>query len=317
MTQSTTTILLLLMGLLCACNAGPTRAPATSLPGATDAQPQVLTQAPTDNLAPDSTPSLTPTTMPTLGPDEWKSMPVVPVGVSTQMIEVYQRGLERGRDPNRFSKFGDCQNILPYYLGMFDSGDYRLGDAYAYLQPTIDHFAGSWGRDSFAVKSGLNVAAVQTLYWTDPENCGADKSPMACEVEKFNPSIVIISFETWWADKPAGDYELRMRSLVDYLLSQDIVPILGTKADNMEGDYGINAAIARVAYDYGLPLWNFWGATYPLEGHGVVTDGFHLTGFGTRAYFDDPARMEMAWPWRNLTALQAIDAVYRSLNNLP
>jgi len=243
-------------------------------------------------------------------------MPVVPQSVSQRMMEVYQRGLARGRDPHRFSKFGDCQNINPYFLTMFDTGDYRLGP-YAHLQPTIDHFAGSWSRKSFAVKGGMNVAAVQILYYTDPANCSADKSPMQCEIDLYNPSIVLISFETWWADKPASDYEARLRSVVDFVLSQDIVPILATKADNLEGDHSINAAIARVAYEYELPLWNFWAAVQPLPSHGLTEDGFHLTGLGARAYFDDPMRMSLAWPWRNLTALQAIDAVYRSLNQLP
>lgn len=273
-------------------------------------------EAPTETLLPGVTPSPTVPPTPTLSPEDWMNWPVYPQGVSQRMRDVYQRGLARGRDPNRFSKFGDCQNVNPYFLTMFDTGDYRLGD-YAYLQPTIDHFAGSWGRDSFAVKGGLNVAAVQTLYWTDPANCGADKSPMECEIDRHNPSLVLISFETWWADKPASAYEARLRSLVDFVLSQDVVPILATKADNLEGDNAINAAIARVAHEYELPLWNFWAAAYPLDGHGVTEDGFHLTGLGTRSYFDDAGRMEMAWPWRNLTALQTIDAVYRALNNLP
>jgi hypothetical protein len=300
--------------LLASCTSGAGNSDATADLTATSLQ--VPTETLTATLPPGVTPSATASITPTLAPDAWKAMPVFPQVVSQRMIEVYQRGLARGRDPSHFSKFGDCQSVNPYFLTMFDTGDYHLGD-YAYLQPTIDHFAGSWERDSFAVKGGLNVAAVQTLYWTDPVNCGAGVSPMACEINKHNPSIVLISFETWWADKPASLYETRLRSLVDFVLSQDAVPILATKADNVEGDYGINAAIARVAYEYGIPLWNFWAATYPLDGHGVTEDGFHLTGFGTRSYFDDPVRMESAWPWRNLTALQAIDAVYRALNNIP
>ncbi len=301
--------------LLVSCTPGWGNSEATPSETATTIPVQIETG--TATLPPGVTPSATASVTPTLAPDAWNAMPVVPQGVSQRMIEVYQRGLARGRDPAHFSKFGDCQSVNPYFLTMFDTGDYRLGETYAYLQPTIDHFAGSWGRDSFAVKGGLNVAAVQTLYWTDPTNCGVDKSPMECEIDNYNPSIVLISFETWWADKPASLYETRLRSLVDFVLSQDAVPILATKADNVEGDYGINAAIARVAYEYGIPLWNFWAATYPLEGHGVTEDGFHLTGFGTRSYFDDAVRMELAWPWRNLTALQAIDAVYRALNNIP
>ena len=75
----------------------------------------------------------------------WQDLPIIP-DVSSEMIEVYQRGLERGNDPARFSKIGDCQNITTYFLAMFDSGSYALGDQYAYLQSTIDHFSGSWKR---------------------------------------------------------------------------------------------------------------------------------------------------------------------------
>jgi hypothetical protein len=180
---------------------------------------------------------------------------------------------------------------------------------------TIEHFAGSWERAGFAVKGGLNVAAVQTLYFTDPVHCRSDESPMVCEIRTNNPSIVLISFETWWADKPAAYYESRLRSVVEYVLSQDVVPILAPKADNIEGDYSINAAIVRVAYEYEVPLWNFWAATYPLPSQGLTVDGFHLTQ--ARNFFDDPGRMEEGWPWRNLTALQVLDVVWRGVTGHP
>ena len=31
-------------------------------------------------------------------------------------------------------------------------------------------------------------------------------------------------------------------------------------------------------------------------------------------FFDDPNSMKEGWPWRNLTALEAIDAVYRAVS---
>jgi hypothetical protein len=306
------TFIVMTLALLAACSSNrnlPTLEPENTPQELVPTVTPVQTQLPGVT----TTPSLSAT--PTYSQDAWKTMPIVPSGVSRSMIETYQRGLERGRDPNRFSKLGDCQNVPTYFLAMFDSGDYRLGDQYAYLQSTIDQFAGSWKRASLAVKGGLNVAAVQTLYFTDPVNCKRDESPMVCEIRTNNPSIVLISFETWWADKPASDYETRLRSVVEYVLSQDVVPILATKADNVEGDNSINSAIAHVAYDFQVPLWNFWAATYPLPNHGVSADGFHLTF--ARDYFDDPERMQNAWPWRNLTALQSIEAVYRALNEKP
>ena len=52
-------------------------------------------------------------------------------------------------------------------------------------------------------------------------------------------------------------------------------------------------------------------AVQPLADHGLSGDGFHLTF--ARNFFDDRARMKSAWPWRNLTALQTLDAVHKGL----
>jgi hypothetical protein len=252
---------------------------------------------------------------PTMAPDAWKDLPIVPT-VSTAMKQVYLRGIAAGRNPDRFSKVGDCQNITTYYLAMFDTPtEYSLGSQYAYLQPTIDQFSGSWSRESLAVGHGWNVAAVLNPFFADQKTCNSNESPLACEIRVYNPSILIVSMETWWAHKPATGYENYLRQVVEYALSQNVVPILATKADNLEGDYSINAAIARVAYDYQVPLWNFWAATDPLPSHGLTSDGFHLTQ--ARSFFDDPVRMEEAWPWRNLTALQAIDAVNQAVDKKP
>ena len=133
-------------------------------------------------------PTLSNTQVATPAPDSWKSLPVVPKELSQRMIEVFQRGLLRGRDPNKFSKIGDCQNITTYFLAAFDDPvRYQLGQKYAYLQPTIDHFSGSWSRESLAVKGGMNVAAVQNPFWTlspKPDVCTSGEPPLACEISR-------------------------------------------------------------------------------------------------------------------------------------
>jgi hypothetical protein len=246
---------------------------------------------------------------------DWKSQPVTPV-VSADMVAVYQRGLARGRDPDRFSKIGDCQNITTYFLAQFDDPNaYSLGSSYAYLQPTIDHFAGSWSRESIAVHGGMNVAAVQSPFWDltpRPAVCQSGESPLACEIRVYNPSIVLISMEESWS----GDiikYDQYMRMIVKYVLSQDVVPILATRAEPSNPAISINATVAQIAYDYHLPLWNFWAAANPLPDHGLTSDGFHLTW--AAPFFTDPQRMENGWPWRNLTALQVIDAVWQGVRS--
>ena len=82
-------------------------------------------------------------------------------------------------------------------------------------------------------------------------------------------------------------------------------------ADNLEGDYKINKIIASLADEYDVPLWNFWRAVQDLPNHGLQGDGAHLT-FGVNQ-FDNPEAMKTAWTIRNLTALQALDAVWQGV----
>jgi hypothetical protein len=90
-----------------------------------------------------------------------------------------------------------------------------------------------------------------------------------------------------------------------------VVPILSSKGDNLEGDHRINHTIACLAEEYGLPLWNFWSAIQALPNHGLQPDLEHLT-YGITD-FDDAKAMQTAWTVRNLTALQALDAVWKAV----
>ncbi len=49
-------------------------------------------------------------------------------------------------------------------------------------------------------------------------------------------------------------FEANLRYLLDITIANKVVPVLVTKADNLEGDGSINAIIARVAYEYEIPL---------------------------------------------------------------
>ena len=258
----------------------------------------------------------TATPKPPLAKDAWMKMPAVPAGVSVSMHEIYERGLLLSNDPTHFSIIGDCQNVSSYFLSTFEKpGSYSLGTDYAYLQPTIDYYHGSFSRVSVAVKGGFNAAAVISPLRSDPKTCNPNESPLDCELRLWKPSVVIVSMETWWSHKPAQEYEKYMRKVLDRIIETGAVPIIATKADNLEGDNSINATVAQLAYEYDIPMWNFWAAVQPLPDHGLSDDGFHLTF--ARNFFDDPARMESAWPWRNLTALQTLDVVRKELTEQP
>ena len=248
-------------------------------------------------------------------PQPWQLLPVVPE-VSDSMREIYVQGLALGNDPGAFSKVGDCQNVEAYFLSHFDSpNEYDLG-SFMTLQSAVDNFAGSWVRDSAAVEAGYTVASALSPMWADPVLCEGSETPLACEDRLHNPSIVIISMETWnrTGKQPVSEYEQYLGEVVEYWLERSVIPILGTKADNLEGDHAINAAIARVAARYEVPLWNFWLAAQSLPGNGFDpnwSDSFHL--LWARSFYNNPDRLRDGWPVRNLTALQTIDAVWRTI----
>src|SRR4030042_2065532 len=260
-------------------------------------------------------PVITPTPLP---PDYWMSLPIIPT-VSKNAWDIYQHGIELGRDPQTFSKIGDCQSISTYFLKYFDlTGFYNLG-SYNYLQESIDWFSGSFSRDSLSVKGGFNAAAILSPLRADPKLCNGNENPIACEFRLNNPSIAIISLEEWWTDHPEN-YENYMRQIIEYSIQQGVVPIIATKADNLEGNHLINQTIARLALEYDIPLWNFWLAVQPLPNHGLRAvdssgkeDMFHLTHSEGYYFYNDPSAPQSGWSIRNLTALQALDAVRRGL----
>ena len=303
-------LFLLSILLLAACTTAPT---AMAQPEIESTSVPEITEAATEEVAA-ATEESAPTPRPTLGPDEWMTLPVVPEVTDTAR-EIYARGQELGRDPTHFSKVGDCQTNTGFYLVDFDhEGWYGLGE-YAYLQDTIDYYQGSFSRTSLAMRDGYNVAAILTALRADPKQCEKGENPIQCEFRLHNPSIAIISLETNFNDRPADDYGKYMRQIIEYSIEQGVVPILATKGDNVEGDNSINAEIAEIAVEYDIPLWNLWAALQPLpnQGHDTeLNDGFHLSF--SRNFFDQPKNMLSGWPWRNLTALQALDAVRTGLN---
>lgn len=239
----------------------------------------------------------------------WQLRPVLPSTLG-RAREIYAKGLALGNNPNAFSIVGDCQSVPAFFLGSFeDPKAYNLG-SYGNLQAVISHFKGSFDRRNMTVHSGFNVASVLAETWADPKRCEVGETPLTCEYRLHKPSIAFVSMETIWSGDVAA-YERHLRQIVEYLIEQGVVPILGTKADNVEGGHRVNEAIVRVADSYGVPLWNFWLAVQGLPNHGLQEDGFHLTF--SRTFFNDRQRLQGGWAVRNLTALQALNQVWRGV----
>ncbi len=240
-------------------------------------------------------------------------LPVIPT-VSEAMRAVYQRGLQNGNNPRVFAKVGDCSTVTKSFLGAFDLTMpqwYRLGP-YTNLEGVISQFNSSYSRVSVASKLGFNSASVLSALNSDPKQCKENESPIECEFRILKPSLVLIMLGTNDYDQKRSDFEKNMRSIIEFWLDRGVVPILSTKADNLEGDDSINAIIARLADEYELPLWNFWRAAKDLPDHGLQVDNPGHLVWG-HDFFDDPAEMQNGGQVRNLTALQTLDAVWRGL----
>ena len=307
----------LLLCLLAGCSRAITPIPPTSPVPAT--LPPTWTATPT-TAATVTIPAVTETaaspvpTATVLTPDFWEKLPVVPGQVSQRVREIYQSGLALDNHPHVFSRIGDCASAAPAFLVGFD-GNYNLGE-YTALQPTVDYFRGSFGRPSLAAKAGLNSAGLLTKLWTGKE-CKKDESLLDCQYRLDHPSFAFIAIgtnEAYYVHENPGSFEHNMRIILDDTLARGIVPILSTKADNVEGDQSINDTIARLAIEYQIPLWNFWLAVQPLPDHGMV-DPEHLKSISylNFADFSKPDSLQYGVQVHNLTALQMLDLMRRQL----
>lgn len=328
-------LMALLILLLAGCAApaseveqAPADVQVTTLPAVEEAaptEPDPVEEVSADVVADAPTIASVEDTQPTV-PEEfnWMDMPVIPE-ISDNAIAIYQRGLEMGNDPRVFSVLGECQSelaweangvtVLGYLSGFEDPANYRLGNEYAYLQATIDQFMPSWTLQRVAAHRGTNVAQVLSPLYSDAELCDVRETPLQCEFRRNNPSIVLISFETWFYDRPIETYETYMRQIIDASLEEGVLPVLVTGADSHADSRALNATLARLAVEYDIPLWNFWASVQDLPNHGLEPEpdenGFkHITYAPNN--FDDPEAMQAAWPVRNLGGLQILDAIWRA-----
>jgi hypothetical protein len=230
-------------------------------------------------------------------PEDWESWPVLPE-ISPRMVEIYQEGIRQGRNAYAFSVFGDCQSLPDVYMGIYEDDPMEAANQPGLLR-TIEHFQGSFSRESVTVKNGTTVAAILWEGWIDDDRSGClfGETPLECEIRQHNPSIVFINLGTHWEVRN----EMYLRKIVEELLTLGIVPIISTKADSREGDAVINEQLVKVAYEYQVPVLNFWAAVQDVENQGMLPN-------------DDTYLSEQGIMIHRLTSLQALDSVWRTLN---
>ncbi len=233
----------------------------------------------------------------------------MPESVRQNVRAVYAQGQALGRNRHAFSKLGDSTIENPHFLARFDEGTYTLG-SYSYLQPVIDYYRGSFGRQGVTVRRGLHSWTVFDPMWADKTVCGPGESLIACEIRIHNPSIIFVRLGSNDAGVPES-FDRNLRRIVETALVNGVVPIMGTKADRHEGADNINNTIIRqIATDYNLPLWDFDLIAATIPGRGLDGDAVHLTTYYAHDY-SSSAAFQTGHGVHNLTALMMLDAVWR------
>jgi LysM repeat protein len=249
---------------------------------------------------PDATPEAPPTV------DAWPpdTLPAWIPKISWRALDLYKRGILEGRNPNAFSVAGDCNSDHAIYLEPVATGVVNLG-AYLYLQNDVSRFWGSLKRLSLAVHGGYNSRSVMDPTWANPQLCNAGEGPFACELRINNPSVVFIALGTGdqftWRD-----FEKNYRKVIEYAISQNVLPVLVTKADKLEAQQGgaplgfINDVIRRLGQEYDMPVMDLWLAVQDLPNGGLLWEGgqdFHLSSDGYTRH--------------NIITLETLDVIWR------
>ncbi|MFN8399774.1 MAG: hypothetical protein U0X74_07155 [Anaerolineales bacterium] len=197
----------------------------------------------------------------------WMSLPVLPeAGMNIQ--EIYQKGIALGNYPNAFSIFGDCQSRPDEFFGVYETDTTLVESLSPELQETIQHFNGSFNRESPTSQDGTTPGALLWDQWHRGEyGCQFGETPVSCELRIHRPSFVIIQIGSHFESRNT-EY---LRRVIDQLLANGVIPILATKADNREKDNRINRDMALLSAEYDLPLWNFWAAVSDLPNRGLFT----------------------------------------------
>jgi hypothetical protein len=276
--------------------------------GVAELKPETLTAIIMPTLPLTSTVTLTPKLSGTPTPDtrltahywrEWATVPELSERART-IIESAMNNSEL--DLHIFSKVGDCQMTSGTFLGGFVNGKYPIPEGY---EDTVKWFSVSMESESITAANGLGINSVLNPIFgraAGYTQCGRNETPLDCELRTQRPAIVLVAMGTNW--KPNGEisFEKHLRIVVESILDTGALPILSTKADNIEGDWKLNQAIAQVAYDYDLPLVNVWRSVQDLPNHGLQSPkNIYLIGDG--------------WMRRNYAWLKTLDRIRNLFEN--
>ncbi len=239
-----------------------------------------------------------------LDPAAWHSWPVLPI-VPENARQIYQLGQALGNDPHAFSVLGDCNSLPEVFMGVYETDPQAVSALPQGLQETVAWFSGSFNRQSPTVRAGTTTGALLWSQWHQNQyTCTSDETPLQCELRLHKPSFAIIQVGSHYEARNE-DY---MRTILNQLVVAGVVPILASKADDIEANEQVNTEYAALAVEYNIPFWNFWAAVEGLPNRGLYSrpedsyqGGLYLT--------------DEAIAIHRLTALQVLDLVRRAVGD--
>jgi hypothetical protein len=247
-----------------------------------------------------------------------ESVPISPSGLPYHVTltmgantwSIYQHGLALGNNPYAFSKVGDSETADGHFMEPYDLGTYTLGD-YVYLGEVIQHFQGSFARQSMTAYPAFSIHHVLDPTWANPEFCAPDETPLACEYRVHRPSFALVLVRSWNADV----YPAELEQIIQYSVDQGVVPVLSTCPYQPGGPWAsetaLNPIIRGLAAQYGVPLWDLHVTTERLPDRGTCDPcGDHLTMPPPGSPFSAADFVEPSFQYgatmRNLEGLQVL-----------
>jgi LysM repeat protein len=246
-------------------------------------------------------------------------------GVSDTSRQIFLSGRSIGNRPDVFSKIGDSITVSGAFLYGFGIRQYNLRSYQQDLSPVVNYYLQNIARDS---NSFSNTSLAAEVGWsahssTTPGNgdktlCAPTESPLVCEYRYVRPAVALIMFGTNDVTGMAtGNFERNLRQVIEITIQRGIIPVISTIPPMTGRSDGarvpvFNTIIKALAREYDIPLWDYWAALQPLPSYGLTLDGVHPTYSSYSTDFA-PENLKYGMTTRNLTALQALDAVWRTV----
>jgi hypothetical protein len=258
---------------------------------------------------------------------QMRPLDLLPTDVIVNIRQVYDFGRLIGNRPTVFSKVGDSITVSDNFLHPIGYGVYDLGE-YGYLRAVIDFYrqtpartGNSFNNVSLAAGVGWSAWAVLQPEFANPDECLPDEMPLVCEYRVTQPSLALIMFGTNEVSyMSAAAYRSWLVRIIDISEEMGVIPILSTLPDRHAWEEAIdryNTVIRTLTAERHLPLIEYAEALRRLPDRGLSWDGIHPS-WTPDAYYTGAARftsdnLRYGYVVRNLTALQTLDRVWRSL----